>query len=105
MSYTNENILEDLRASRITPSRTNSTYRSDVQMWLWGKIIMELELPMYCRMLDDWVEKFAVKFTDEAKRVWEKTNGTYRTVLTKFKHFVEKPVEFPGKTFVCTCNL
>ena len=59
---------------------------------------------MYCRTVSDWVESFAVKFTDEAKRVWEITKGTYRTVLTKFKHFVEKPVEFPGKASVCTYN-
>ena len=94
--------MEDLRSFGITPSRTNSTYQLDVRIWLWQEIILELDLPMYCRSVDDWVEKFSVKFTDEAKRIWEITKGTYRTVLKKFKNFVEKTVEFPGKASVFT---
>ena len=96
MSFTYENILEDLRSSRITPSRTNSTYPLDVQNWFWRLFITELDLPIFCKVLQSWVEKFSEVFTVEAKRIWEITNGTYRDVLKKFKSFVEKPIELPG---------
>ena len=96
MSLTFSNIVDDLRASRITPSRTNSTYGEDVEVWLWSKAILFLDLPIHCKTLQDWVEKFSVDFTKEAKRIWEITNGTYRDVLKKYPGFMKTPLEFPG---------
>ena len=97
MVLTFSNIVDDLRASRITPSRTNSTYEWDVRSWLW-KTIVDQDLPIHCRKLLEFVVNFSFDFTKEAKRIWEITNGTYRDVLKKFSNFMDKTVEFPGTT-------
>ena len=98
MALTFSIIVDDLRASRITPSRTNSTYSLHVWSWLFSKAILELELPIHCRTLHDWAGKFSEDFTKEAKRIWEITNGTYRDVLKKYPDFMNRPLEFPGST-------
>ena len=96
MVLTFSNIVDDLRALKITPSRTNSSYEEDVEIWLWRQAILFLDLPIHCRTIHEFIEKFSFDFTKEAKRIWVITNGTYRDVLKKYSGFMDKPLEFPG---------
>ena len=107
MALTFLNIVDDLRGLRITPSRTNERYRLDVYSWLFSQAVGEMNLPIHCRTLNEFIEKFSEDFTREAKRIWEITNGTYRSILTKYPDFLNTKVEFPGMNhkffFSCFC--
>ena len=94
--HTYQSILDNLRECKITPSRSNLSYVSDVQSWFFEKIINRSDLPQNCLTLENWVTKNSEDITKYLKRIWENNNGRYEAILRNNKEFLDKPVEFPG---------
>ena len=90
-------ILRDLNKAKVNPNRTNSsTYAFEVQAWLREKSA-GLELPLECETLSQWIAgNFSFDFKKEATRLWGLTNGSMRDIEKKYKHFLDKVVQFPG---------
>ena len=69
-SFTNRNILDDLRNLKITPARANDDYIIEVQSWYWKIIVAsESDLPTNCQTLQDWVTKESEEVSKFLKQI------------------------------------
>ena len=102
MSYSNGDLLSDVRDIGSLPSPSNDGFVYDIHCLLWFKL-MELviwKVNPKCLCFDGWAQEISFKFKEYAKAKWK---GSYKSFLSAHKAWLATPIKFPDAS-ECVCR-